>query len=185
MGKSKRAGGWSSNHFLMNIEGMCTAVSLFCTFSWVAGTFPRKLLERTLSVRALCNTMTALVCGLAGLLVNICTVQLYGPDTHASWVEQGEITCVIHARSFPRYASPTSKCRVSCSVVHSDGFNPDWFRDYINLNMRILQHSVILTNSANNSKAACSNSAGLSSLRRVRAPAGGVGRAFIGQWSWE
>lgn len=71
----------------------------------------------------------------------------------ASWVEQGEITCVFHARSCPRYASPTCKCRVSYSVVHSEGFNPDWFRDYIKLNMRILQHSVILTNSANNSKA--------------------------------
>lgn len=101
------------------------------------------------------------VYGPAGSRVNICTVQLPLPCAHwAPW----------DVRSRPRYASPTSKCWV-CSPSPSPSHVWIFWHDagtqfytvklsiytglriIINLNARILQHYVILTTSANNSKA--------------------------------
>lgn len=114
-----------NNEHRGNVYRGQSTVSLCCTFSWVAGTCPRKLLEHTPGVRALCtlslpwfaalqvSMLTYVQCSPMGLTLPL-------PCAHrALCVEQGEITCAIfHVRSCPRYASRTSKCRV-CSPSHA------------------------------------------------------------------
>lgn len=108
-----------------------------------------------------------LCCGLAGFHVNICTApwvqhqrSLCPVACCALWVEQGKITYVIfHVILCPGHASPTTKER-QCFPSHAFVIQQQSvlcgetsicivLGIIINSNVRILEHSVILTTSSN------------------------------------